>query len=321
MIAITDVEIVNHGPEGEQYFQGCGTSGTEHTHVVTGCGDTLREALEDALNQAADAPDGGPYATLERHVKAFKRGWWGGARQDEVDRALDASCHARHAHVCLHCDEPLAMDPNGTWCHSATSECQHDKPALACEDCEVHHYASIRWTVETVEVTLDNEDHTDGQVLVTLPQGEEYTEAADDDQTIDGSTWEDSGDYSPYTLLTDRASLVADLRKDGYQLDLSRYADPTEKEIPCASCGAEFILANARCREEDGALVCSDDCKPRYFASVTDKDGQTHDVEATSLRVLADLVNDVNPNAHVEALDAPGFRKGWVGPRGDWRAS
>ena len=51
----TDYEIVVHGMEHEQRFQGCGVSGTGYTAVFTGSGDNPSEALDDALEQAAMA--------------------------------------------------------------------------------------------------------------------------------------------------------------------------------------------------------------------------------------------------------------------------
>ena len=51
MLKLTDYEIVNHGIENSQYFQGCDTHGTSYDHCVTGCGDTAAEALEDAIDQ------------------------------------------------------------------------------------------------------------------------------------------------------------------------------------------------------------------------------------------------------------------------------
>lgn len=35
------------------YFPGCGVHGTDYDHVVLGCGDTLKEAVECALNDLA----------------------------------------------------------------------------------------------------------------------------------------------------------------------------------------------------------------------------------------------------------------------------
>jgi hypothetical protein len=50
---VGDYEIRDHGVENEQYFQGCGVSGTKFTDVYTGIGDSAYDALEDALEQAA----------------------------------------------------------------------------------------------------------------------------------------------------------------------------------------------------------------------------------------------------------------------------
>ena len=48
---LIDYEIVNHGMEHSQYFEGCGTSFTKFTHVWTGVGDSSKEAYNDALSQ------------------------------------------------------------------------------------------------------------------------------------------------------------------------------------------------------------------------------------------------------------------------------
>jgi hypothetical protein len=53
MKAIVEFEIVDHGIENEQYFQGCGIAFTEYDDVATGIGDTLEEAIDDALESLA----------------------------------------------------------------------------------------------------------------------------------------------------------------------------------------------------------------------------------------------------------------------------
>ena len=58
MKALLDYEIIDHGVDGSQYFQGCGTSYTEFDHVVTGCGHTCQEAFSDALCQMEDTETG-----------------------------------------------------------------------------------------------------------------------------------------------------------------------------------------------------------------------------------------------------------------------
>lgn len=53
MKKVNNYQVLDHGVEGSQYFQGCGVSGTEYISVATGIGDTPHEALEDALEQLA----------------------------------------------------------------------------------------------------------------------------------------------------------------------------------------------------------------------------------------------------------------------------
>ena len=53
MKKITEYEIVNHGIDGEQYFQGCGVACTSFDDVATGIGNTEKEALEDAIDSLA----------------------------------------------------------------------------------------------------------------------------------------------------------------------------------------------------------------------------------------------------------------------------
>ena len=50
---IASYEVVDHGIENSQYFQGCGVCFTSYTDVVTGIGNDFAEALEDALESAA----------------------------------------------------------------------------------------------------------------------------------------------------------------------------------------------------------------------------------------------------------------------------
>jgi len=55
MKRITEYEIINHGVQHSDYFQGCGTCHTEFTDVATGIGVSEREALDDALEMLAQA--------------------------------------------------------------------------------------------------------------------------------------------------------------------------------------------------------------------------------------------------------------------------
>jgi hypothetical protein len=54
---LTNYELLSHGVEGEQYFQGAGTSFTKFKHIATGVGSSEKEAFDDALEQIAQTHD------------------------------------------------------------------------------------------------------------------------------------------------------------------------------------------------------------------------------------------------------------------------
>ncbi len=57
MKPIIDFDVVDHGVEHEQYFQGCGVACTRWDAVYTGAAKSAREALNDALEQLTVAGD------------------------------------------------------------------------------------------------------------------------------------------------------------------------------------------------------------------------------------------------------------------------
>jgi hypothetical protein len=52
---IGDFELVDHGAEHAQYFQGCGVAFTSFAYVATGIGDNPAAAIDDCLDQIAQA--------------------------------------------------------------------------------------------------------------------------------------------------------------------------------------------------------------------------------------------------------------------------
>lgn len=66
---IGDFEIVNHGIENEQYFQGCGVAYTQFNKIVTGIGDSLYEAIDDCLDQIAMSDDIDNIDEIEKEIK------------------------------------------------------------------------------------------------------------------------------------------------------------------------------------------------------------------------------------------------------------
>ncbi len=53
MKAVTKFEIIDHGIDNAQYFQGCGVSFTSFDECATGCGENASEAYNDALESLA----------------------------------------------------------------------------------------------------------------------------------------------------------------------------------------------------------------------------------------------------------------------------
>lgn len=70
---IVAYEIVNHGAEHEQYFQGCGVSHTDFEAVYTGIGANAKEAYEDALDQLATEWDTFKMPMKPRGIRASDR--------------------------------------------------------------------------------------------------------------------------------------------------------------------------------------------------------------------------------------------------------
>lgn len=68
---IKNYEVVDHGIEHEQYFQGCGVSFTPFEKVSTGMGMSPKDALDDCLEQmaeGADIIDSGELDRIEKEI-------------------------------------------------------------------------------------------------------------------------------------------------------------------------------------------------------------------------------------------------------------
>jgi hypothetical protein len=84
---ITEHEIRNHGVEHSQYFQGAGTAFTRFDACYTGIGDSLGEALDDAVEQLAMSDEYDP--------KSLPDGWDESMLADKVDRItpiIESNC-------------------------------------------------------------------------------------------------------------------------------------------------------------------------------------------------------------------------------------
>jgi hypothetical protein len=66
----TDFELVDHGIDHPDYFQGCGVAFTSYANVVTGIGSNPAEAIEDALEQVASSEQPVDTDDLEKRILA-----------------------------------------------------------------------------------------------------------------------------------------------------------------------------------------------------------------------------------------------------------
>lgn len=89
--------------------------------------------------------------------------------------------------------------------------------------------------------TMDDYPHND--VVMAEVSGRGADKWADNDQYIAGSSWETPRDMPnfAYAMPVNHDGLVAELRKEGYKLDLSEYEVPEKlcKEVGCTDreCG------------------------------------------------------------------------------------
>ena len=70
MAKVTEYEIIPHGWEHAQYFQGCGVAFTKFKHVATGAGHTAKEAYDHAAEQIAMRHDANNLPKRPRGIRA-----------------------------------------------------------------------------------------------------------------------------------------------------------------------------------------------------------------------------------------------------------
>lgn len=141
MKTITCFEIVDHGIDHAQYFQGYGVSRTKFTVSATGYGDNPAEALNDALESLAQADwDVSKVETSAEGVayaKAVKP-----STSDEVRAQLEAD------------------NPQGNGESDADYSARIDEYQSVCGS-ELYYYVSVRVTDQT-----DWDETPDGFVAI-----------------------------------------------------------------------------------------------------------------------------------------------------------
>lgn len=98
------VNIVWHGVDHEQYFPGCGVALTKYDDAVTGCGNDWREALDDALECAAQ--NGWHDAELHTQGQEPPK-----ALRDDIDSHLESLGHT------VDCDDDCEHWESGEGLH------------------------------------------------------------------------------------------------------------------------------------------------------------------------------------------------------------
>ena len=70
---VTEFEIINHGYEHGQYFQGCGVFFSRFEHVVTGIGANAAEAYADAVEMIWTDADASALPKRPRGIRKSDR--------------------------------------------------------------------------------------------------------------------------------------------------------------------------------------------------------------------------------------------------------
>jgi hypothetical protein len=125
MGSVADFEIVDHGIEHCQYFQGCSAVFTSYGECVTGCGDNFAEAVEDALESIAQRGDADDtdWNELDRRILAV-------VGEDVIDPSNGETSRR------------LPTSP------SVSEMLEDDEWAEHREECEMYYYVSIRFNLK-----------------------------------------------------------------------------------------------------------------------------------------------------------------------------
>jgi hypothetical protein len=119
---VSAFEIVDHGIEHSQFFQGCGTAFSRFDYVATGCGFSAAEAFSDALDQIACGADSVDLSAIERSKEG----------------RTFASKRAEKANVYAHLRD------------AGEIKRRQDVP----DGCELYYYVSVRYSLGLSEARL-----------------------------------------------------------------------------------------------------------------------------------------------------------------------
>ena len=66
---VKEFQLIDHGIDHSQYFQGCGVSFTRYEFVSTGCGNNFQEAMDDCMESIAQNHYGLDMPAFEQAIK------------------------------------------------------------------------------------------------------------------------------------------------------------------------------------------------------------------------------------------------------------
>ncbi len=155
---ITDFNV-SWSADHEQYWQGHGIAFTDYVHCATGCGESLREAFEDALEDLAQQ-DIEISADIEKAMLEELEAQCSGEFKEPLDVSIvDACCDASGEHrTTIDCDdcEGTGDNPNDDTGITPCSTCEgkgqfegeDESPDCAVCAGDWHFYVSIDVKVE-----------------------------------------------------------------------------------------------------------------------------------------------------------------------------
>jgi hypothetical protein len=98
---IGEFELIDHGIEHSQYFQGCGVAFTGFANVVTGIGDNPAEAIDDCLEQVAQAG----FDTEGMEARILEQEGWEALPTTPDRQAIYGSIDETYYHVSIRWNE------------------------------------------------------------------------------------------------------------------------------------------------------------------------------------------------------------------------
>ncbi len=98
---IGEFELIDHGMEHSQYFQGCGVAFTDFENVVTGIGDNPADAIDDCLEQVAQAG----FDTEGMESRLLKQEGWEALPTTPDRQAIYGSIEDIYYHVSIRWNE------------------------------------------------------------------------------------------------------------------------------------------------------------------------------------------------------------------------